>query len=171
LQTNSSALRVVGNNVANLNTTGYARRIVNLEPQNAGGTLIGVDIASIQRVVDQFLSTETLTAGAAAARYDTQNSVFNQLNVLLGKPGDGTSLTAQLTNVSKVLGQAALSPGSSASQQSVLNAFETLATTISNLSSAITGLRDQIEQQVTSSISDINSLLKQVYDLNTQAKT
>jgi len=171
LQTNSSALRVVGDNVANLNTTGYARRIVNLEPQSAGGTLTGVDIASIQRVVDQFLNAETLTAGAAASRYDTQNSIFNQLNVLLGKPGDDTSLTARLTNVSKVLGQAALSPGSSASQQSVLNAFETLATTISSLSSSITSLRDQIDQQVTSSISDINALIKQIYDLNAQAKT
>ena len=123
LQVNSAALGVVSNNVANLNTQDYARRIVNLQTQNDGGALGGVDIASIRRVVDQFLGAETLSAGAAASRYDTQNSIFGQLNGILGQPGDGISLTSQLANVSNALGQAALSPSSTASQQSVLNAF------------------------------------------------
>lgn len=171
LQTNSSALRVVGDNVANLNTQGYARRIVNLEAQSAGGTLTGVDIASVQRVVDQFLSGETLSASAGASRYDTQNSIYSQLSGILGKPGDSTSLTSQLTSVSTALGQAALAPTASTSQQGVLNAFQNLAATISNLSSQISGLRTQVDQQVTSSISEINSLIKQIYDLNAQAKT
>lgn len=171
LQTNSTALRVVSDNVANLNTDGYARRIVNLEAQNSGGTLTGVDIASIERVVDQFLSGETLSAGASASRYDTQNAIYSQLNGILGKPGDSTSLTAQLTSVSTTLGQAALAPTSSTSQQGALNAFQNLASTIANLSSQISSLRNQVDQQVTSSITDINSLIKQIYDLNNQAKT
>jgi flagellar hook-associated protein 1 FlgK len=170
LQTNSSALRVVSDNVANLNTQGYARRVVNLEAQSSGGALSGVDIASIQRVVDQFLNAEALTAGGTSARYDTQNTVFSQINGVLGQPGDSTSLTSGLTAVSTALGQAALSPTASASQQSVLNSFQNLASTISNLSSSISGLRDQVDRQVASSVSSVNSLIKQIYDLNTQAK-
>ena len=50
LKTNSAALGVVANNVANLNTPGYARRIVNQQTLSAGGQLMGVDIATIQRV-------------------------------------------------------------------------------------------------------------------------
>ena len=72
--------------------------------------------------------------------------------------------------MSTALGQAALSPTASASQQSVLNSFQNLASTISNLSSSISGLRDQVDQQVASSVSSINSLIKQIYDLNTQVK-
>ena len=170
LQTNSSALRVVSDNVANLNTQGYARRVVNLQAQSAGGTLTGVDIANIQRVVDQFLNAETLTAGGTSARYDTQNTVFSQINGILGQPGDSTSLTAGLTAISTALGQAALAPTASASQQSVLNSFQNIAATISNLSSSISGLRDQVDRQVASSVSTVNSLIKQIYDLNTQAK-
>ena len=55
LKTNSAALGVVSNNVSNVNTPGYARRVVNQQTLAAGGQLMGVDIASIQRVVDQFL--------------------------------------------------------------------------------------------------------------------
>ena len=60
LKTNSAALGVVSNNVANLNTPGYARRVVNEQTLSAGGQLMGVDIASVQRVVDQFLQQENL---------------------------------------------------------------------------------------------------------------
>jgi len=41
LKTNSAALGVVANNVSNLNTPGYARRIVNQQTLSAGGQLMG----------------------------------------------------------------------------------------------------------------------------------
>jgi flagellar hook-associated protein 1 len=170
LQTNSTALKVVSNNVANLNTQGYARRIVNQTALSNGGLLGGVSISDIQRVVDQFLSAEQLSAGSSASRYDAQASVFDQVNGLLGKPGDNTSLTAQLGSVSAALGQAALAPAASASQIGVLNSFQNLANTISGLAAQVTGVRDQVDQQVVTSVSDANALIKQVYDLNRQIK-
>ena len=88
LKTNSAALSVVSNNVANLNTQGYARRIVNQQTLSAGGQLMGVDIASIQRVTNQFLAQEQLSANGAASQYDTMAGLFSQLNGLLGGPGD-----------------------------------------------------------------------------------
>ncbi|HWD28068.1 MAG TPA: flagellar hook-associated protein FlgK [Rhizomicrobium sp.] len=171
LQTNSTALRVVSNNVANLNTVGYARRVVNETAQASGGTLTGVDISDIQRISDQFLQTEQLSASGSSARYDTQSSVFDQLNSLLGQPGDPTSLTSQLGDVSTALGQAALAPTDSANQIGALNSFQDLASTFSNLASQISGLRGQVDQQVSNAITNVNSLVKQVYDLNTQIKT
>ena len=171
LQTNSAALRVVSDNVANLNTQGYARRVVNQQTLTIGGQLAGVDIADIQRVFDQFLTQETLSANAGSSRYDAQNDIFNQLNGLLGQPGDGTALPTQLDNIFAALGQAALSPTASASQQGALNAFQGLASTISNLSTSVTGLHDQVDQQVASTIGSVNALIKQIYDLNQQVKT
>ncbi len=171
LQTNSTALRVVSDNVANLNTQGYVRRVVDLQTQSSGGILSGVSVGDIQRVVDQFLSAETLSANSSSSRYDTQSNVFDQINGLLGQPGDSNSLTSQLTAVSSALGQAALSPAASASQLGVLNSFQSLSATISNLSSQISGLRNQVDQQVATSISGVNSLIKQVFDLNSQIKT
>jgi len=170
LQTNSAALRVVSNNVSNLNTPGYARRVVNLETLSANGDISGVDIASVQRVVDQFLNQETLSAGASAARYDTQSTVFDQINAMLGSPGDGTALTARLSDVFSTLGQAALSPTSSSSQLSVLNSFKTLSSSISSLSNSLLGLQQQTDGQVTTAVNTANNLIKQVYDLNQQIK-
>ena len=170
LQTNSTALGVVSDNVANLNTQGYARRVVQEQTLTTGGQLSGVDIASIQRVADQFLNQEVLTAGGTSSQYDTQSAIFNQLNSLLGQPGDDSSLTTSLSNVFSALGQAALSPTASASQVGVVNAFQNLASNIANLSSSITGLQNQVDQQVTSTVSSANSLIQQIYNLNTQVQ-
>jgi flagellar hook-associated protein 1 len=168
LQTNSAALRVVSNNVANINTQGYDRRVVNEQAQVAGGQLTGVDIADVQRVADQFLNQEVLSSNAASSQTSTQSDILDQLNGVLGQPGDGTSLTSQLSNVFSALASASLSPSSSASQQGALSAFQNLASTISGLSTSISGLQTQVDQQVTASIGTVNGLIKQIHDLNQQ---
>lgn len=170
LQTNSTALRVVSNNVANMSTAGYARRTVQFQTVAVGNQVGGVDIASIQRVVDKFLNAEALSANSSATRYDTQGKIFSQLSAVLGQPGDGTSLTSMLTGVSTAIGQAALSPTASASQVGALSAFQNLAGTISNLGNSIASLRSQVDQQVVATTTSVNQLVKQVYDLNTQVK-
>jgi flagellar hook-associated protein 1 len=168
LQTNTAALRVVSNNVANLNTPGYARRVVNEEAQTIGGQLSGVDVADIERVTNQYLTQEVLSANAASSQTGAQNDVYTQLNGLLGQPGDDTSLTSQLDNVFSALSSASLSPASSSSQQGVVSSFQSLATTVSGLSNSISGLQSQVDQQVSSSIGTVNGLIQQIYSLNQQ---
>jgi flagellar hook-associated protein 1 FlgK len=171
LKTNSAALGVVSNNVSNINTAGYARRVVNEQTLSAGGQLMGVDIASVQRVADQFLQQETLSASGTASQYDAMAGLFTQLNGLLGAPGDNQSLATGLTNLSAAFATASQSPGSSSSYTAILNSLQNVASDISNVSGSISSLQSQIDGQVVSSISPTNALIKQVFDLNQQIKT
>src|ERR1700744_3798409 len=123
LRTNQAALGVVSNNVANINTPGYARRVVNEQTLAVNGQLVGVDIASVQRVVNQFLQSENLAANGTSSQYDTMASMFTQLNGLLGGPGDNQSLATGLTNLSAAYGVASQAPNTSASTSGVLNAL------------------------------------------------
>jgi flagellar hook-associated protein 1 FlgK len=171
LQVNQAALGTVSNNVANINTAGYVRRVVNEQAQVAGTQLTGVDIADIQRVADQFLNQEVLYAQAGSSQYGAQNDVYTQLNGILGQPGDGTALTSKLDDVFTALSSSALSPSSSASRQGALTAFQSLANTISTLSSSVSNLQTQVDQQVSASIGGINTAIKQIYTLNQQVQT
>ncbi len=171
LQTNTTALGVVSQNISNLNTTGYTDRTVNEQTQVLGGDISGVDIADIQRVTNQFLAQESLSANSSSQQYATESSILSQLNGLLGQPGSSTSLTSQLDAVSAALNSASLSPNSATSQQAVLSAFQNLATTVSGLSSSIGGLQGQVDQQVTSTVGSVNTLLQQIYSLNQQIQT
>ncbi|MES2293198.1 MAG: flagellar hook-associated protein FlgK [Pseudomonadota bacterium] len=171
LKTSSAALGVTSNNVANVNTPGYARRVVNQQTLAAGGQLMGVDIGSIQRVVDSFLQQENLSAGGAASQYDTAAGFFTQLNGLLGGPGDNQSLATGLTNLAAAFGVASQAPSSSSSSSAVLNSLQSLASDISNVSSTVSSLQSQVDSQVVNSISSTNALIKQIYTLNQQIKT
>ncbi|HKB95193.1 MAG TPA: flagellar hook-associated protein FlgK, partial [Rhizomicrobium sp.] len=170
LKTNSAALNVVANNVSNLNTAGYARRIVNQQTLSAGGQLMGVDIASVQRVTNQFLAQEQLSAGGAASQYDTMAGLFSQLNGLLGGPGDNQSLAKGLTDLASAFATASQAPTSSASRTGVMNALNNLASSFSGVFDTISALRNQVDQQAVNSINSTNTLIKQVYDLNAQIK-
>src|ERR1019366_1512291 len=101
----------------------------------AGGQLMGVDIASVQRVVDQFLQQENYAASGSASQYDIQAGLFTQLNGLLGGPGDNQSLATGLTNLSAAFATASQAPSSSSSFTAVLNALNGVASDISNVSS------------------------------------
>ena len=172
LKTSSAALGVVSNNIANVNTPGYARRVVNEQTLAAGGQLMGVEIGSVQRVVDAFLQQENLSASGAAAQFDTAAGFFTQLNGLLGGPGDNQSLATGLTNLGAAFGVASQAPSSSSSSTAVLNSLQGLATDISNTSSTISSLQSQVDSQVVNSeFSSTNTLIQQVYTLNQQIKT
>jgi len=171
LKTNTAALGVVSNNISNVNTPDYARRVVNQQTLSAGGALIGVDIASVQRVANQFLSQEALSANGGASQYDTMSDIFSQLNGLLGSPGDNQSVATGLTGLASAFATASQAVTTSASRTAVLNAMNTLASNISGASSTIASLQKQVDQQVVGSIGSTNTLLKQIYDLNTQIRT
>ncbi len=170
LQTNSTALGVTSNNVANLNTQGYARRVVNQQTLTADGQLVGVDIASVQRVANTYLSGEVLSAGSAASNFDTQAGFFDQLSGLLGAPGDNQSLATQINNLSAAYATASQAP-TGASQTAVLTALNNLASSVSQVSGTVTGLQAQIDQQAVNAIGPANALIKRVFDLNQQIRT
>jgi flagellar hook-associated protein 1 FlgK len=170
LKTSSAALSVVSNNVSNVNTPGYARRVVNLQTLAPGGQLMGVDIASVQRVASQFLNQEVLASGGTSSQYDTMAQLFDQLNGVLGAPGDNQSLATQLTNLAQAFATASQAPTASASRTAVVNALNGVASTFSNTISTISSLQKQIDQQTVNSIASTNTLIKQVYDLNIQIR-
>lgn len=171
LQTNTSALRVVSHNIANVNTPNYARRVVDFATLGAAGLPVGVTIEDIQRAADKFLTQETLGATSSASMYDSQASAFDQINALLGSPGDGTALTSKLSNIYAALGQAALAPTTASSQNAVVSSMRALASTISTLSDSLGTISTQTDTQISTSVDTCNSLIKQIYDYNILIKS
>ncbi|MGZ9410870.1 MAG: flagellar basal body protein, partial [Methylocystis sp.] len=122
--TNSAALRVTANNIANVNTPGYVRRVIHTEAMAPAGQLGGVALADIQRAADAFFDREAVSAQGAFSRYDTQSGIMDQLNGVLGSPGAGSSLSSRLDGLYAALGQATLDPALLANRQGVLYQFQ-----------------------------------------------
>ncbi|HEY4266447.1 MAG TPA: flagellar hook-associated protein FlgK, partial [Micropepsaceae bacterium] len=168
IQTNSAALRVTSDNIANINTPGYVRRVAQQQTLAPGGVLSGVQLSSVQRMADEYLDKEVLSASGNSARYDVQSSIMDQLNAALGAPGDGNSIGSQLDAVYASLGQASLDPSSITNRLGSLGQFNTLADSISGLAGSVADLRTNTDQQVSAVVSQANTLIKQISDLNPQ---
>jgi len=134
LLTNTAALRVTSNNIANANNPNYVRRVVQQGPLISGGDLGGVKVEEIQRIADAFLDQEVIKSNSTAARYDVQADIMKQLNTALGQPGDGQSIGSQLSAVYAALGQASLDPTALASRLGTAGQFQSLASSISDRS-------------------------------------
>jgi flagellar hook-associated protein 1 FlgK len=166
LQTNSAALRVTADNVANVNTPGYARRILNQATLDPGGQLSGVKIADIERVVSSYLDQELRRVSGTSGAADAQSQTMAQLNAALGQPGDGTSIGSALDRVYAALGQAALDPSSLANRLGALSQLDNFSHSISDLAGSISDLRANTDQQIGALTTQANTLIKQIYDLN-----
>ncbi|MFN7177910.1 MAG: flagellar basal body protein, partial [Thermaurantiacus sp.] len=75
IQASQLGMRSVSNNIANVNTPGYARTRVDLAARSAGGMGMGVQVTGITRVADVYLQAASLRARSDASAATTAASV------------------------------------------------------------------------------------------------
>src|SRR3990167_3152796 len=81
-----TGLRTVSDNIANVNTAGYVRKIVDQAPLVSAGMGVGVDITQVRRAADQFLQRASLNARADTAQSGAMAEAFDRAQALFGDP-------------------------------------------------------------------------------------
>src|SRR5512132_1468731 len=110
LLTSQQALDAVARNVANVNTPGYSRKIVNLEQRTLAGTGAGVDFGELTRRVDQGLldSLRQETGGLHAS--NIRKDMLDRIQALFGTPESDSSLSHALTDFQTAVESLAAAP-------------------------------------------------------------
>jgi len=166
LFTNQSALRATGNNIANVNTDGYARVKVNQEASVTQGGTSGVKIASIERVVDQFLETALTTAKSNTSEFSAQREFHDRLQGILGDPASDSSMSARIDQVFQSIADLTLNPSDVLRRTQTLSEMQSLFDQVSLFSGQIQGLRSESSQQMVDAVFNINEELQRIHDLN-----
>jgi len=168
LETSQTQLRVVSNNVSNVNTAGYVRQYADQHARVLDGRGAGVDIGMIRRAADRFLATAaqgaTADFGAANARAD----LLNQLQASLGNPTSGSSLFAQLDSALSGFEAAAADPTSSVARRNALSGLQTFLSSLNAAGTQVQTLRAQADRSVEAGATRVTSLLQQISDLNAE---
>lgn len=171
LQSNQTALRVTSNNIANVNTQGYHRRIVDFGPRLTAGTLSGVGIEQIRRIADTYLAREATTASSALGGAETLTAYFDRIQDLIGSLDGGSSLDARISGAMSALTQLSVDPSSVTRRNSALSAINSALTAISGMATNVQALRQDANTQLITDISSVNDLISRVYELNKSIKT
>jgi flagellar hook-associated protein 1 FlgK len=180
LDANQAALDIVANNTANVNTPGYTLETPTWEANdsasigglNAG---MGVEMTGAQsqrdRVLDQAVQQQTQTESGSAARL----TALNQTQALFtGATSAGTATSpssgigSDMSNFFDSLSSLEANPSQIASRQSVLGAAGTLASDFNSAAAQLQSQRQALDEQSTSVVSQANTLLNNLAQLNVQ---
>ena len=167
LQAAQAGLGAVSNNVANVNTPGYAREIANQSTFNVGGAGAGVDVTSITRVINQFLEQAGYAAQSQNGSAAIESSTLDQAQSLFGDPTSSSSFFGQLDSVFSAFSTLSTSP-SSAGQSAAVSQIQQFLSQAQSITSSLNTLSSQTDQQISGDVTTANSLLKQIGQLNSQ---
>ena len=169
LRTNQAALQVIGHNIANVNTPGFSRQNVSLEQipgQKFGNGFFGkgVEIASIDRSFNQFLTREANLTAASAAAANVRYQRLQTLEQLfpMGEAGLGRPLNAFLNSWADV----AASPLDQTARGVVLSRADEFARRLNQTASQLDELSATTRVQIESSISQANRLSSSIANIN-----
>lgn len=166
------ALTTVGNNISNVNTTGYSRQsVVQNESISPGGGRYtigsGVDVQSVQRAYSDFLTGALWTSNSSLQRATTYNNLTTTLNSMLSASGN---LQSSLDSFYGAFDTVANTPGVASSRQSLLGSASAMVTTFNTLAQQFTAQQGQVNSQIGTTVDSINSVSSSIADLNAKIR-
>jgi flagellar hook-associated protein 1 FlgK len=127
-----------------------------------------VRLSSISRELDQYLQRQLRTETSGGAYASTRADFFQRLQGVFGQPGDDNALETVFNSFTTALQALSTSPDSSATRYGVLTAGQTLAQHLNGMTADIQGMRSDAELGLTDAVTQANSALKNIADLNRQ---
>jgi flagellar hook-associated protein 1 len=167
LQANQASISMVAANVANADTPGYTRKIVN-QVATGANTSIGVRVTDIQREIDLYVQRQLRTENAGASYADTRAQMYSQLQGIYGQPGSATALESVYNSFTSSLQTLSTSPDDPGARTAVINSAQLLTQQLNQLSGSIQGLRANAELGISDSVNKANEAMTQIAALNQQ---
>lgn len=176
LSANETALSVVGNNIANVNTPGYNRQIVELAASpslpDGSGFLIGsgVDVLRVSQVVDPLLFRRLQRNATTGGE---QGALSDQLQALAGVVNDleDPALNSLVIEFFDAASALARNPAGLAERETLLGRAVALAGDLNRRSESIATLQRGADDRVLVAVDEANAALARIASLNTAIRS
>ncbi|MBC8337880.1 MAG: flagellar hook-associated protein FlgK [Rhodospirillales bacterium] len=166
LLVNQQTLNVVANNIANVNTEGYSRKIVSVESQVIVGVGAGVSVSDITRQVDEGLMKSVRIELGELHALIVQDNYFARTQDMFGTPNDNTSVAHLLDEFVSSLETLTLSPDKSVQQSEVIRRANDAVLKLQDMSETIQELRLQADVEIGEKVTAMNKIVARIDQLN-----
>lgn len=166
-----AALNVTSNNVANVQTEGYARKTVDYSSVVLNGIGSGVEVSEVRRITDEFIAKELRLSTAGSEQYRAMSEIHTQLQSLLGDPADNKSLTGKLDSLHSAFAALAVDPSMSISRTAALSEFANFGIETDRLLSQVEALRKKADSHIQDDVNVVNDALLRIHELNLDIKS
>lgn len=185
LQAHALAVEITGKNLANANNASYSRETVSYDAGTTVVTAQGAQslglTASVAQVRDALLDRQVMRETSLSSYYSTLQQAFQRAQAGLGQAlssaasTDGTATTTSDTGIGAALDDffnafqgLASNPTDSGARQALLSSANILTDRLQQADTTLSQAQADLGTQVDSNVTDANSLLQNVADLNSQ---
>jgi flagellar hook-associated protein 1 FlgK len=166
LAASQAGLRAASNNVANVNTPGYARTQATFASRNVGGVAMGVEVTGINRIVDRHLQSASLRAISEAGRAEVRSNALDRLQAQFGNLDDAGSMFARLSRAFSSISQASVDPAMSVSRLSAASDLQSFFDETQRLSTEVRNQRLEADAKINATVHRSNEIINELYELN-----
>jgi flagellar hook-associated protein 1 FlgK len=161
-----TGINTVSDNITNVNTPGYVRKVVNPEPVAVAGVGDGVSVPGVTLATNQYLDNASNLATADYGAASVTSSMLSQAQSFLGDPGASTGFFNQLNSVFSAFSAAANNPASIVSATAAVNQVQSFLDQAQSVATSLNQLTNQADTQLGSDTTQVNQLLGQISALN-----
>ena len=162
------------NNISNVNTPGYSRRVVNLQTAEGGSRSSGagldigngVDVQGITRVADEYLNKLLRTTSGQQASSELQQSFVSRVEQLFSLDGTTPTISTSLNSFFTALNDLTASPSSVETRAVVIEKAQDLVTSISGTYGALADIQKEADARISTEMQTVNGLLGQIAKTN-----
>lgn len=163
------ALNLTAQNIANVNTIGYSRQEAMMGSLSGFGRLdngAGVEVTGVRRVTDDYLVAQHWRSRSATGSSYAFHQYINTTEQLLGS--ESMNIAKGLDSFFASLSAALDSPETPAQRSQIVSSAGALANRFTQLDESMVTQEKQIDDQLNSTVSQVNSYLKLLAELNMQ---
>ena len=169
---NQRSLGIVSHNIANANTEGYSRQVMNTkayDPQKLPGGLgtlgVGVDITAVKQIRDNYLDFKYRVETSVKGEWDARASVLQELEGIFNEPSD-SSIAELLDQYYESLQSLQKNPENLTARTLVRQNTIALSEGTRRISNMLKDLQADLNFQFKSAVGEVNSLADQIAKLN-----
>jgi flagellar hook-associated protein 1 FlgK len=170
LRFTSVATSLTSSNVANASNPHYAKKTITAGAVVVGGQSAGVEVASVTREYDMFVSRQLITEKSNSAYASTRSDFLTMLDQLMGAPGSANALDTVVNKFSSSLQTLKTSPDNESARAGVISSGTVLAQSLNTLSNTVQSLRQSAEDQLGQATQTLNDALGQLARVNQQLR-
>lgn len=169
---NQRSLGVVSHNIANANTEGYSRQVMNTkayDPQILPGGLgtlgVGVDITAVKQIRDSYLDFKYRVENGSKGEWDARASVLTEIEGIFNEPSD-SSIAKLLDQYYESLQSLQKNPENLTARTLVRQNTIALSEGVKRISTMLKNLQADLNYQFQSAVGEANSLAQQIAKIN-----
>jgi flagellar hook-associated protein 1 FlgK len=168
LLASQQALETTGHNIANVNTNGYSRQRVDMQPkesQFSGDGFVGQGVtASISRVYDKLVSDQLVSSTSTFSESAIFSGLATQVDNLVSN--ESTNLSPSLKSFFNAANNVANDPSSLPVRQIMIAQADSIAQKFNSMSNQLEDISKQTNARISNAVDEINAYAQNIASLN-----